>query len=168
MLTTDLALRFDPSYEKMRGDSPTIPNQLAGRAPRGAWFKLTHRDLGPRARYLGPEVPAEDQIWQDLDPRRESPARSTLKSSPRLQEQDLGFRALRVGAGFDRLERRRRRSAVRPNGERRMGRAFVWLRRRDWEANQPTRLAKVLKGLESIQTAFNTARAAERRSRSRT
>ena len=67
MLTTDLALRFDPAYEKISRRFLENPDQFADAFAR-AWFKLTHRDMGPRARYLGPEVPAEELIWQDPIP----------------------------------------------------------------------------------------------------
>jgi catalase-peroxidase len=67
MLTTDLALRFDPAYEKISRRFLENPGSVCGRLRR-AWFKLTHRDMGPRARYLGPEVPAEELIWQDPIP----------------------------------------------------------------------------------------------------
>ena len=71
MLTTDLALRFDPVYEKIARRFYENPDQLADAFAR-AWFKLTHRDMGPRSRYLGPEVPAEELIWQDPVPRSRS------------------------------------------------------------------------------------------------
>ncbi|MEV9407505.1 catalase-peroxidase, partial [Klebsiella pneumoniae] len=70
MLTTDLSLRFDPAYEKISRRFLEHPEQFADAFAR-AWFKLTHRDLGPRARYLGPEVPAEELIWQDPLPKAE-------------------------------------------------------------------------------------------------
>ena len=72
MLTTDLALKFDPTYEKISRRFFENPNELAGAFAR-AWFKLTHRDMGPRARYLGPEVPAEELIWQDPIPEVNHP-----------------------------------------------------------------------------------------------
>ena len=82
MLTTDLALRFDPAYEKISRRFLANPDQFADAFAR-AWFKLTHRDMGPRARYLGPEVPAEELDLAGPDPGRRSPARSTTATSPR-------------------------------------------------------------------------------------
>ena len=154
MLTTDLALRFDPAYEKISRRFLENPDQLADAFAR-AWFKLTHRDMGPRARYLGPEVPAEELIWQDPDPRGGSPV--DRRGRHRLaQGQDPGFRPVRLGAGFDRLgvgvhvprfrqARRRERARIRLAPQ------------KDWEVNQPAQLAKVLKALEDIQSDFNSS-----------
>ena len=82
MLTTDIALRIDPAYEKISRRFLENPDQFADAFAR-AWFKLTHRDMGPRARYLGPEVPAEELIWQDPHPRRRSRADRRRRTSPR-------------------------------------------------------------------------------------
>ena len=82
MLTTDLSLRFDPAYEKISRRFLENPDQFADAFAR-AWFKLTHRDMGPRARYLGPEVPAEELIWQDPIPARRPPADRRRRTSPR-------------------------------------------------------------------------------------
>ena len=101
MLTTDLALRFDPVYEKISRRFFENPDQLADAFAR-AWFKLTHRDMGPRARYLGPEVPAEELIWQDPIPAvNHKLIGCTGHRLP--QGQDPGFWPVSVGAGFDRL-----------------------------------------------------------------
>ena len=101
MLTTDLSLRFDPVYEKISRRFFENPDQLADAFAR-AWFKLTHRDMGPRARYLGPEVPAEELIWQDPIPAvNHKLIDATGHRLP--QGQDPGFRPVGVGAGFDRL-----------------------------------------------------------------
>ena len=101
MLTTDLSLRFDPAYEKISRRFLANPEEFADAFAR-AWFKLTHRDMGPRARYLGPEVPAEELIWQDPIPAVDHPL---------IDEQDiaalkgklLGFGPLGLGAGLDRV-----------------------------------------------------------------
>jgi catalase-peroxidase len=101
MLTTDLALRFDPAYEKISRRFLENPDQFADAFAR-AWFKLTHRDMGPRARYLGPEVPAEELIWQDPIPAVNHPLDRC--AGHRLAEgQDPGFRPVRLGTGFHRL-----------------------------------------------------------------
>ena len=101
MLTTDLALRFDPAYEKISRRFMENPDQFADAFAR-AWFKLTHRDMGPRARYLGPEVPAEELIWQDPIPAVNHPLIDAQDIAV-AEEQDPGFRPVRLAAGFDRL-----------------------------------------------------------------
>ena len=101
MLTTDLSLRFDPAYEKISRRFLENPDQFADAFAR-AWFKLTHRDMGPRARYLGPEVPAEELIWQDPIPAVDH----TLideKDIAALKAQDPGFGPVGLAAGLDRL-----------------------------------------------------------------
>ena len=101
MLTTDLSLRFDPAYEKISRRFMENPDQLADAFAR-AWFKLTHRDMGPRARYLGPEVPAEELIWQDPIPAVNH--KLIDAAGYRLAEgQNPGFRSVHLGTGFDRL-----------------------------------------------------------------
>ena len=82
MLTSDLALRFDPAYEKISRHFHQNPDAFADAFAR-AWFKLTHRDMGPKVRYLGPEVPAEDLIWQDPIPRARPPGWSMTPTLPR-------------------------------------------------------------------------------------
>ena len=101
MLTTDLALRFDPAYEKISRRFLENPDQFADAFAR-AWFKLTHRDMGPRARYLGPEVPAEELIWQDPIPAVNHPLIDAQDIAV-AEEQDPGFRSVGLAAGFDRL-----------------------------------------------------------------
>ena len=101
MLTTDLALRFDPVYEKISRRFFENPDQLADAFAR-AWFKLTHRDMGPRTRYLGPEVPAEELIWQDPIPAVNHKLIGA-RDIASLKRKDPGFRSISVGAGFDRL-----------------------------------------------------------------
>ena len=101
MLTTDLSLRFDPAYEKISRRFYEHPDQFADAFAR-AWFKLTHRDMGPRARYLGPEVPAEELIWQDPIPAVDHKLIDAKRH--RLPEgQGAGFGPLRLATGFDRL-----------------------------------------------------------------
>ena len=101
MLTTDLSLRFDPAYEKISRRFMENPDQLADAFAR-AWFKLTHRDMGPRARYLGPEVPAEELIWQDPDSRGESQV-DRRAGYRRAEEQDPRVRSDRRRTGLDRV-----------------------------------------------------------------
>ncbi len=101
MLTTDLALRVDPAYEKISRRFLENPDQFADAFAR-AWFKLTHRDMGPRARYLGPEVPAEELLWQDPIPAVDHPL-DRCAGHRRAEEQDPRFRSLGLGAGFHRL-----------------------------------------------------------------
>ena len=105
MLTTDLALRFDPVYEKISRRFYEHPDQFADAFAR-AWFKLTHRDMGPRSRYLGPEVPAEELIWQDpvpaVDhrPDRRGRHRAAQGQNPCLGAVDPGTRLDRLGVGL--------------------------------------------------------------------
>ena len=149
MLTTDLALRVDPAYEKISRRFLENPDQLADAFAR-AWFKLTHRDMGPRARYLGPEVPAEELIWQDPDPRGGSPVDRRCRTSPRsrarswlpgLSVSELVSTAWAVGVHVPRFGQARRREWAR----------IRLAPQKDWEANRPAQLAKVLKALEGIQ-----------------
>ena len=152
MLTTDLALRFDPVYEKISRHFMENPDQFADAFAR-AWFKLTHRDMGPRARYLGPEVPAEELIWQDSIPavdheliKEENVA--TLKS-----------KILNSGLSVSPLVSTAWASASTFRGsDKRGGANGARIRlspQKDWEVNQPDQLAKVLKTLEGIQREFN-------------
>ena len=118
MLTTDLSLRFDPAYEKISRRFMEHPDQFADAFAR-AWFKLTHRDMGPRARYLGPEVPAEELIWQDPIPKVDHPLiddeghRVAQRQAPRLGPVRVAARLDRMGVGVDvpwlRQARRRQR-----------------------------------------------------------
>jgi catalase-peroxidase len=152
MLTTDLSLRFDPAYEKIARRFHEHPEQLAEAFAR-AWFKLTHRDMGPRARYLGPEVPAEDLIWQDPIP----PVNHKL-----LGQQDvasLKAKILASGLPVSQLVSTAWASASTFRGsDQRGGANGARIRlapQKDWEVNQPRQLAKVLKTLTSIQSGFN-------------
>ncbi|MDR0457582.1 MAG: catalase/peroxidase HPI, partial [Burkholderiaceae bacterium] len=152
MLTTDLSLRLDPAYEKISRRFLEDPQAFADAFAR-AWFKLTHRDLGPRSRYLGPEAPREDLLWQDPIP------------APRhklIDEQDaaaLKAKALASGLPVAKLVYTAWSSASTfRGGDKRGGANGARIRlapQKDWEVNQPAQLAKVLKALEGIQTDFN-------------
>ena len=152
MLTTDLSLRFDPVYEKISRRLYEHPEQLAD-AFAQAWFKLTHRDMGPRARYLGPEVPAEELIWQDpipaLDHKLIGPREIAL----------LKGKILASGLSISQLVSAAWASASTFRGsDKRGGANGARIRlapQKDWEVNQPKQLAKVLKILEGIQSAIN-------------
>ena len=155
MLTTDLALRFDPIYEKISRRFMENPDQLADAFAR-AWFKLTHRDMGPRARYLGPEVPAEELIWQDPIP---------AVKHKRINAQDIASlkrKILASGLSVSKLVSTAWASASTFRGsDKRGGANGARIRlapQKDWEVNQPAQLANVLKTLEGIQSAFNSAR----------
>ena len=155
MLTTDLALRFDPVYEPISRRFLENPDEFADAFAR-AWFKLTHRDMGPIARYLGPEVPQETLLWQDPVPAGDARAgrrrrrRRAQGADPRLGAVRLPAGLHRVGVGLDvprqRQARRRQRGAHPPRAAERAGRSTT-----------PTQLATVLRTLEGIQEAFNGA-----------
>ncbi len=152
MLTTDLSLRFDPAYEKISRRFHENPDQLAAAFAR-AWFKLTHRDMGPRACYLGPEVPAEDLIWQDPIPSVDHPL---------INEQDITLlkgKILASGLTVSELVSTAWASASTFRGsDKRGGANGARIRlapQKDWEVNKPAQLARVLETLESIQSAFN-------------
>jgi catalase-peroxidase len=154
MLTTDLSLRFDPVYEKIARNFLKNPDQLAHAFAR-AWFKLTHRDMGPRARYLGPEVPAEELIWQDPIPALDHPL---------VDAQDIASlkaKILASGLSVSELVSTAWASASTYRGsDKRGGANGARIRlapQKDWQVNQPARLAKVLKTLEGLQKAFNSA-----------
>jgi catalase-peroxidase len=160
MLTTDLSLRLDPVYEKISRRFMEHPDELADAFAR-AWFKLTHRDMGPRARYLGPEVPAEELIWQDPIP---------AVNHPLIDVQDtasLKGKILASGLSISELVSTAWASASTFRGsDKRGGANGARIRlapQKDWEVNQPARLAKVLKTLEGIQSAFNGAPSAGKR-----
>jgi len=152
MLTTDLSLRFDPAYEKISRRFLENPDQFADAFAR-AWFKLTHRDMGPRARYLGPEVPREALIWQDPIPARDH------KLITEKDVADLKAKILASKLTVSQLVSTAWASASTFRGsDKRGGANGARIRlapQKDWEANQPAQLAKVLKTLEGIQTAFN-------------
>jgi catalase-peroxidase len=153
MLTTDLSLRFDPVYEKISRRFYEHPDQLADAFAR-AWFKLTHRDMGPRARYLGPEVPAEELLWQDPLPAVNHPLINAKEIT------SLKGRILASGLSVSELVSTAWASASTFRGSDKRGGAngarIHLAPQKDWEVNQPARLAKVLKVLEGIQNAFNS------------
>ena len=156
MLTTDLALRFDPAYQKISKRFLDSPEEFR-LAFAKAWFKLTHRDLGPRARYLGPEVPREDLIWQDPLPKAESRP-VDAKDVAKLKAQILAS-----GLTVPELVRTAWASAASFRGtDMRGGANGARIRlapQKDWEANSPAELAKVLQRLEGIQKDFNGTKA---------
>jgi catalase-peroxidase len=154
MLTTDLSLRFDPAYEKIARRFLDNPDQLADAFAR-AWFKLTHRDMGPRARYLGPEVPAEELLWQDPIPAVDHPL---------VDEKDIASlkqKILASGLSVPELVSTAWASASTFRGsDKRGGANGARIRlapQKDWAVNQPAQLAKVLKVLEGVQSGFNGA-----------
>ena len=154
MLTTDLSLRLDPAYEKISRRFMENPDQFADAFAR-AWFKLTHRDMGPRARYLGPEVPAEELIWQDPIP---------AVNHPLIDAQDVASlkeKILASGLSVSQLVSTAWAAASTFRGsDKRGGANGARIRlapQKDWEVNEPTQLDKVLKTLKSIQSAFNGA-----------
>ncbi|HET6272906.1 MAG TPA: catalase/peroxidase HPI [Bacteroidota bacterium] len=154
MLTTDLALRVDPAYEKISRRFYENPDEFADAFAR-AWFKLTHRDMGPRARYLGPEVPAEELIWQDPIP---------AVTHKLIGHRDIGAlkrKILASGLSVSQLVSTAWASASTLRGsDKRGGANGARIRlapQKDWEVNNPTQLAKVLKTLEGIQKEFNSA-----------
>ena len=154
MLTTDLSLRFDPIYEKISRRFYEHPDQFADAFAR-AWFKLTHRDMGPRARYLGPEVPAEELIWQDPIPA------VNHKLIDKKDIASLKGKILASGLSVSELVSTAWASASTFRGsDKRGGANGARIRlapQKDWEVNQPAQLAKVLKTLQGIQSAFNSA-----------
>ena len=160
MLTTDLSLRFDPAYEKISRRFLENPDQFADAFAR-AWFKLTHRDMGPRARYLGPEVPAEVLAWQDPIPAVEHPLvdagdiaalkRDILASG--LSVSELVSTAWASASTFR-------------GGDKRGGANGARIRlapQKGWAANNPAQLARVLAALEAIQASFNGSAAGGKR-----
>ncbi|BEM53920.1 catalase/peroxidase HPI [Serratia marcescens] len=160
MLTTDLSLRFDPAYEKISRRFYEHPEELADAFAR-AWFKLTHRDMGPRARYLGPEVPQEELIWQDPIPAVDHPL---------IDEQDIAAlknAVLASGLSVSALVTTAWASASSFRGsDKRGGANGARIRlapQKDWAVNQPVQLAATLAKLESIQRAFNDAQTGGKR-----
>ena len=154
MLTTDLALRFDPIYEKISRRFYENPDQLADTFAR-AWFKLTHRDMGPRSRYLGPEVPQEELIWQDpvpavdhtlIDDRDIIDLKSKILNSG-LSISEVVYTAWSSASTF-------RGSDFRGGAN---GARIRLTPQKDWEINQPAKLKNVLQTLEGIQKEFNGA-----------
>jgi catalase-peroxidase len=154
MTTADLSLRFDPVYEPIARRFHQDPAAFADAFAR-AWFKLTHRDMGPKLRYLGPEVPAEDLLWQDPLPAVDHPL---------IDAQDvaaLKARVLAFGLSVPELVSTAWASAATFRGsDKRGGANGARIRlapQKDWEANQPAQLAKVLSALDSVQRDFNAA-----------
>lgn len=158
MFTTDLALRLDPAYEKISRRFYENPDEFADAFAR-AWFKLTHRDMGPRARYLGPEVPAEELIWQDPIP---------TVSHELIDNQDIASlkaAILASGLSVSELVSTAWASASTFRGSDKRGGANGGRVRlapqKDWAANDPAQLAKVLEVLEGIQASFNSTQSSK-------
>ncbi|MBC7988110.1 MAG: catalase/peroxidase HPI [Luteimonas sp.] len=156
MLTTDLSLRLDPAYEKISRRFLENPDQFADAFAR-AWFKLTHRDMGPRARYLGPEVPAEELIWQDPVPAVDHPL---------IGEADIAALKVKVlasGLSVSQLVSTAWASASTYRGsDKRGGANGARIRlapQKEWAVNEPAQLAKVLETLERIRSEFDSAQA---------
>jgi len=154
MLTTDLSLRFDPAYEKISRRFYENPDQFADAFAR-AWFKLTHRDMGPIARYLGPLVPKESLIWQDPIPEinhalvadKDIAALKAKILASGLSVADLVATAWASASTFRGSDKRGGANGAR----------IRLAPQKDWEVNQPAHLAKVLQNLEAIQKEFNAA-----------
>jgi catalase-peroxidase len=154
MLTTDLSLRFDPAYEKISRRFMEHPDQFADAFAR-AWFKLVHRDMGPRARYLGPEVPKEELLWQDpvpavdhklIDDKDAAALKSKILASG-LTVSQLVSTAWASASTFRGSDKRGGANGAR----------IRLAPQKDWQVNQPAELAKALKALEGIQNEFNGA-----------
>jgi hypothetical protein len=152
MLTTDLALRVDPAYEKISRRFLEHPDQFADAFAR-AWFKLTHRDMGPRARYLGPEVPAEQLLWQDpvpavdhklVDDKDIAALKAKILASG-LTVADLVSTAWASASTFRGSDKRGGANGAR----------IRLSPQKDWPVNEPAKLSKVLTSLEAIRTEFN-------------
>ena len=156
MLTTDLALRFDPAYEKISRRFYEHPDQFADAFAK-AWFKLTHRDMGPLSRYLGPLVPAETQVWQDPVPRvdhrliddKDAAALKAKILASGLSTSELVGTAWASASSFRGSDKRGGANGAR----------IRLSPQKDWEVNQPEQLAKVLRKLEAIQKEFNSSQA---------
>lgn len=153
MLTTDLSLRFDPDYEKIARRFWQNPDQFADAFAR-AWFKLTHRDLGPRARYLGKEVPSEVLLWQDYIPE---PTQSVIDDSDisnlksKIEASGLSISELVATAWASASTFRGTDMRGGANGAR-----IALAPQKDWQANNPAQLSKVLSALEKIKNDFNS------------
>jgi catalase-peroxidase len=152
MLTTDLSLRFDPAYEKISRRFLENPDAFADAFAR-AWFKLTHRDMGPRPRYLGPEVPAEELVWQDPIPKVDHPLvdaadQAALKSkilATGLSVSELVTTAWAAASSFRGSDRRGGANGARIRLE----------PQKSWQVNQPAQLSKVLETLQGVKNAFD-------------
>jgi catalase-peroxidase len=154
MLTTDIALRVDPVYEKIARRFYENPDQFADAFAR-AWFKLTHRDMGPKSRYLGPEVPAEDLIWQDPVPAVDHElidVQDIAELKGKILASDLSISELVYTAWASASTFRGSDKRGGANGAR-----IRLAPQKDWEVNQPAQLKKVLQTLEGIQREFNSA-----------
>ena len=160
MLTTDLSLRMDPAYEKISRRFLENPDEFADAFAR-AWFKLTHRDMGPKVRYLGPEVPEEDLIWQDplparnfdvIDEKDSNYLRDQILDSG-LTVQDMVSVAWASASTFRNSDKRGGANGARIRFE----------PQRHWKVNNPPQLQKVLETLENIQSEFNKAQAGNKR-----
>jgi len=160
MLTTDIALRVDPVYEKISRRFYENPDQLADAFAR-AWFKLTHRDMGPRSRYLGPEVPAEELIWQDpvpavdyelIDAQDIADLKGKIVASG-LSISELVYTAWASASTFRGSDKRGGANGAR----------ICLAPQKDWEVNQPAQLKTVLQTLEGIQKGFNSAQSGGKR-----
>lgn len=152
MLTTDLSLRFDPEYEKISRRFLENPDQFADAFAR-AWFKLLHRDLGPKSRYLGPEIPHEDLIWQDPIPKNEAAPLSdsdinALKQATLQAVPDVSKLVATAWASASTFRGSDKRGGA--NGAR-----IRLAPQKDWEVNNPTQLKQVLDALENVQNQFN-------------
>ena len=160
MLVTDVALRVDPAYEKICRRFYAHPDEFADAFAR-AWFKLTHRDMGPRSRYLGPEVPAEELIWQDPVPAVDYPLIDAKDVA------DLKAKILTSGLSIPELVATAWASASTFRGSDKRGGAngarIHLAPQKGWDANQPAQLAKVLRTLETIQEVFNASKSGGKR-----
>jgi len=160
MTTADMAMRMDPAYEKISRHFHANPDEFADAFAR-AWFKLTHRDMGPKSRYLGPEVPAEDLIWQDPVPAADHDpidAKDIAALKAKILESGLSVADLVSTAWAS--------AATFRSSDKRGGANGARIRlspQKDWEVNQPDRLAKVLATLDGIRSAFNDAQSGNRR-----
>jgi catalase-peroxidase len=160
MLTTDLSLRFDPAYEKISRRFLENQDQFADAFAR-AWFKLTHRDMGPRARYLGPEVPAEELIWQDPVPavdhelvdEKDIVSLKTEIAASGLSVSELVSTAWASASTFRGSDKRGGANGAR----------IRLAPQKDWKVNEPERLAKVLKTLDGIRSSFNSAQSGKKK-----
>ncbi|KAJ5104561.1 catalase/peroxidase HPI [Penicillium alfredii] len=154
MLTTDLALRFDPTYEKISRRFLANPNQFADAFSR-AWFKLLHRDMGPRSRWLGPEVPSEELLWEDPVPAR---------NYPLIDNDDIAALKKEIlASGVDPtkfVSTAWASASTFRGGDKRGGANGARIRlapQKDWEVNNPAQLREVLSTLEGIQQRFNSS-----------
>ena len=156
MTTADMSLRYDPAYEKISRHYLAHPDEFADACAR-AWFKLTHRDMGPKSRYVGPEVPAEDLLWQDPVPAVDHPLIDAKDAA------DLKARVLASGLSVAELVATAWASASTFRGsDKRGGANGARIRlapQKDWAVNQPAQLAKVLEVLGTVQASFNASAA---------